>query len=165
MPIFGAMNEAPRNRLIGAMDERSGPQFKAVELTEFVRWNRPLQCDFFCLDFLTAKKVVLLKSGIGKGKSAVRLLCLLSQFQPEYVINIGFCWWPWCWLQLEDVVISDRSGFIMMWDCPTWLWLMWWGRFQTCCAVSANTDFSESGEKSLTDRDSSNKQSGLIGTG
>jgi adenosylhomocysteine nucleosidase len=90
--------------LIGAMDEEVAV-IKAW-MTE-VREQSIAGCDFFVGRF-EGKDVVLLKSGIGKVNAAVSTTLLLSQFKPEYVINIGSAGGFDPELQVGDVVISDQ---------------------------------------------------------
>ncbi|GGN20193.1 MULTISPECIES: 5'-methylthioadenosine/S-adenosylhomocysteine nucleosidase [Marinomonas] len=90
--------------LIGAMDEEVAV-IKAW-MTE-VREQSIAGCDFFVGRF-EGKDVVLLKSGIGKVNAAVSTTLLLSQFKPEYVINIGSAGGFDPELQVGDVVISDH---------------------------------------------------------
>ncbi|MGO2355947.1 MAG: 5'-methylthioadenosine/S-adenosylhomocysteine nucleosidase [Marinomonas foliarum] len=90
--------------LIGAMDE---------EVAVIKAWMTDLReqsiagCDFFIGHF-EGKDVVLLKSGIGKVNAAVSTTLLLSEFNPEYVINIGSAGGFDPELQVGDVVISDQ---------------------------------------------------------
>ena len=90
--------------LIGAMDE---------EVAVIKAWMKDVReesiagCDFFIGQF-EGKDVVLLKSGIGKVNAAVSTTLLLSQFKPEYVINIGSAGGFDPDLQVGDVVISDQ---------------------------------------------------------
>ncbi|PJE53295.1 5'-methylthioadenosine/S-adenosylhomocysteine nucleosidase [Marinomonas sp. BSi20584] len=90
--------------LIGAMDEEVAV-IKAW-MTD-VREQTIAGCDFFVGRF-EGKDVVLLKSGIGKVNAAVSTTLLLSQFKPEYVINIGSAGGFDPELQVGDVVISDQ---------------------------------------------------------
>lgn len=90
--------------LIGAMDEEVAV-IKAW-MTD-VREQTIAGCDFFVGRF-EGKDVVLLKSGIGKVNAAVSTTLLLSQFEPEYVINIGTAGGFDPELQVGDVVISDQ---------------------------------------------------------
>jgi len=90
--------------LIGAMDEEVAV-IKAWMID--VREQTIAGCDFFIGSF-EGKDVVLLKSGIGKVNAAVSTTLLLSQFQPEYVINIGSAGGFDADLQVGDVVISDQ---------------------------------------------------------
>ncbi|MCW4630137.1 MULTISPECIES: 5'-methylthioadenosine/S-adenosylhomocysteine nucleosidase [Marinomonas] len=90
--------------LIGAMDEEVAV-IKAW-MTE-VHEQSIAGCDFFVGRF-EGKDVVLLKSGIGKVNAAVSTTLLLSQFKPEYVINIGSAGGFDPELQVGDVVISDH---------------------------------------------------------
>lgn len=90
--------------LIGAMDEEVAV-IKAW-MTD-VREQTIAGCDFFVGRF-EGKDVVLLKSGIGKVNAAVSTTLLLSQFEPEYVINIGSAGGFDPELQVGDVVISDQ---------------------------------------------------------
>jgi len=90
--------------LIGAMDEEVAV-IKAW-MTE-VREQSIAGCDFFVGRF-EGKDVVLLKSGIGKVNAAVSTTLLLSQFKPEYVINIGSAGGFDPELQVGDVVISAQ---------------------------------------------------------
>lgn len=90
--------------LIGAMDE---------EVAVIKAWMTGVTeqtiagCDFFIGQF-EGKDVVLLKSGIGKVNAALSTTLLLSQFKPDYVINIGSAGGYDPELQVGDVVISDR---------------------------------------------------------
>lgn len=90
--------------LIGAMDE---------EVAVIKAWMTDVHeqtiagCNFFVGHFEN-KDVVLLKSGIGKVNAAVSTTLLLSQFKPEYVINIGSAGGFDPDLQVGDVVISDQ---------------------------------------------------------
>ena len=88
--------------LIGAMDEEVAV-IKAW-MTD-VREQSIAGCDFFVGQF-EGKDVVLLKSGIGKVNAAVSTTLLLSEFTPEYVINIGSAGGFDPDLQVGDVVIS-----------------------------------------------------------
>jgi len=90
--------------LIGAMDEEVAV-IKAW-MTD-VREESIAGCDFFIGHF-EGKNVVLLKSGIGKVNAAISTTLLLSQFKPEYVINIGSAGGFDPDLQVGDVVISDE---------------------------------------------------------
>ncbi len=90
--------------LIGAMDEEVAV-IKAW-MTD-VREQSIAGCDFFVGQF-EGKDVVLLKSGIGKVNAAVSTTLLLSEFTPEYVINIGSAGGFDPDLQVGDVVISDQ---------------------------------------------------------
>jgi adenosylhomocysteine nucleosidase len=90
--------------LIGAMDEEVAV-IKAW-MTD-VREESIAGCDFFIGHF-EGKDVVLLKSGIGKVNVAVSTTLLLSQFKPEYVINIGSAGGFDPDLNVGDVVISDQ---------------------------------------------------------
>jgi adenosylhomocysteine nucleosidase len=90
--------------LIGAMDEEVAV-IKAW-MTD-VREESIAGCDFYIGHF-EGKDVVLLKSGIGKVNAAVSTTLLLSQFKPEYVINIGSAGGFDPELQVGDVVISDQ---------------------------------------------------------
>lgn len=90
--------------LIGAMDEEVAV-IKAW-MTD-VREQSIAGCDFFIGHF-EGKDVVLLKSGIGKVNAAVSTTLLLSEFNPEYVINIGSAGGFDPELQVGDVVISDQ---------------------------------------------------------
>ncbi|MCB5161804.1 5'-methylthioadenosine/S-adenosylhomocysteine nucleosidase [Marinomonas algarum] len=89
--------------LIGAMDEEIAV-IKAW-MTQ-VRAETIAGCEFYCGSF-EGKEVVLLKSGIGKVNAAVSTTLLLSQFKPDYVINIGSAGGYDADLQVGDVVISD----------------------------------------------------------
>ncbi len=90
--------------LIGAMDEEVAV-IKAwmTDVTE----QTIAGCNFFIGQF-EGKEVVLLKSGIGKVNAALSTTLLLSQFKPDYVINIGSAGGYDPELQVGDVVISDR---------------------------------------------------------
>lgn len=90
--------------LIGAMDEEVAV-IKAW-MTD-VREESMAGCDFFTGHF-EGKEVVLLKSGIGKVNVALSTTLLLSQFKPEYVINIGSAGGFDPDLNVGDVVISDQ---------------------------------------------------------
>ncbi|MEP0071149.1 MAG: 5'-methylthioadenosine/S-adenosylhomocysteine nucleosidase [Marinomonas sp.] len=90
--------------LIGAMDEEVAV---IKEWMTDVREESIAGCDFFIGQF-EGKDVVLLKSGIGKVNAAVSTTLLLSQFKPEYVINIGSAGGYNPELQVGDVVISDQ---------------------------------------------------------
>ncbi len=90
--------------LIGAMDEEVAV-IKAW-MTD-VREESIAGCDFF-LGHFEGKDVVLLKSGIGKINAAVSTTLLLSQYKPEYVINIGSAGGFDPDLNVGDVVISDQ---------------------------------------------------------
>ncbi|MEO9274555.1 5'-methylthioadenosine/S-adenosylhomocysteine nucleosidase [Marinomonas sp. 5E14-1] len=90
--------------LIGAMDEEVAV---IKEWMTDVREESIAGCDFFIGHF-EGKDVVLLKSGIGKVNAAVSTTLLLSQFKPEYVINIGSAGGYDPELQVGDVVISDQ---------------------------------------------------------
>lgn len=90
--------------LIGAMDEEVAV-IKAW-MTE-VREESIAGCDFY-VGYFEGKNVILLKSGIGKVNAAVSTTLLLSQFKPEYVINIGSAGGFDSELQVGDVVISDQ---------------------------------------------------------
>ncbi|NVK74798.1 MAG: 5'-methylthioadenosine/S-adenosylhomocysteine nucleosidase [Oceanospirillaceae bacterium] len=90
--------------LIGAMDE----EVAVIKgwMTD-VREQTIAGCDFFTGHF-EGKDVVLLKSGIGKVNAAVSTTLLLSEFKPEYVINIGSAGGFDLDLRVGDVVISDQ---------------------------------------------------------
>lgn len=64
-------------------------------------------CEFYTGQF-EGKQVVLLKSGIGKVNAALSTTLLLSQYQPDYVINIGSAGGYDAEQKVGDVVISDR---------------------------------------------------------
>ena len=90
--------------LIGAMDEEVAV---IKDWMTDVREETIAGCDFFIGHF-EGKDVVLLKSGIGKVNVAVSTTLLLSQFKPEYVINIGSAGGFDPDLNVGDVVISDH---------------------------------------------------------
>ncbi|TYL49182.1 5'-methylthioadenosine/S-adenosylhomocysteine nucleosidase [Marinomonas sp. IMCC 4694] len=90
--------------LIGAMDEEVAV-IKAW-MTQ-VREQTIAGCEFYVGQF-EGKDVVLLKSGIGKVNAAVSTTLLLSQFTPDYVINIGSAGGYDTDLNVGDVVISDE---------------------------------------------------------
>lgn len=90
--------------LIGAMDEEVAV-IKAW-MTE-VREQTIAGCEFYVGQF-EGKDVVLLKSGIGKVNAAISTTLLLSQFKPDYVINIGSAGGYDTDLSVGDVVISDE---------------------------------------------------------
>ena len=90
--------------LLGAMDEEVAV-IKAW-MTD-VRERSIAGCDFFVGQF-EGKDVVLLKSGIGRVNAAVSTTFLLSEFTPEYVINLGSAGGFAPDLQVGDVVISDQ---------------------------------------------------------
>ena len=145
--------------LIGAMDEEVAV-IKAW-MTD-VREQTIAGCDFFVGSF-EGKEVVLLKSGIGKVNAAVSTTLLLSQFQPEYVINIGSAGGFDADLQVGDVVISDQVvhhdvdvtafGYVMgqVPNMPT--------------TYAASTDLVNQAKKALQSVTQVQAKVGLIGTG
>jgi len=90
--------------LIGAMDEEVAV---IKEWMTDIREESVAGCDFY-LGRFEDKDVILLKSGIGKINAAVSTTLLLSQYKPEYVINIGSAGGFDPELNVGDVVISDQ---------------------------------------------------------
>jgi len=145
--------------LIGAMDEEVAV-IKAW-MTD-VREQTIAGCDFFVGSF-EGKEVVLLKSGIGKVNAAVSTTLLLSQFQPEYVINIGSAGGFDVDLQVGDVVISDRVVHHDV-DVTAFGYVM--GQVPNMPATyAANTDLVNQAKKALQTVTQVQAKVGLIGTG
>jgi len=145
--------------LIGAMDEEVAV-IKAW-MTD-VREQTIAGCDFFVGSF-EGKEVVLLKSGIGKVNAAVSTTLLLSQFQPEYVINIGSAGGFDADLQVGDVVISDQVVHHDV-DVTAFGYVM--GQVPNMPATyAANTDLVNQAKKALQSVTQVQAKVGLIGTG
>ncbi|AWX98893.1 5'-methylthioadenosine/S-adenosylhomocysteine nucleosidase [Marinomonas primoryensis] len=145
--------------LIGAMDEEVAV-IKAW-MTD-VREQTIAGCDFFVGSF-EGKEVVLLKSGIGKVNAAVSTTLLLSQFQPEYVINIGSAGGFDVDLQVGDVVISDQVVHHDV-DVTAFGYVM--GQVPNMPATyAANTDLVNQAKKALQTVTQVQAKVGLIGTG
>ncbi|KAA0875443.1 5'-methylthioadenosine/S-adenosylhomocysteine nucleosidase [Nitrincola tapanii] len=93
-----------RIALIGAMDQE-------IELlrTSLAQLNSFTQAGYdFHEGELHGAQVMLLKSGIGKVNAAIGTALLLSQFQPDCVINTGSAGGTDPSLQVGDLVISDE---------------------------------------------------------
>ncbi|MDE8604499.1 5'-methylthioadenosine/S-adenosylhomocysteine nucleosidase [Marinomonas sp. RSW2] len=145
--------------LIGAMDEEVAV-IKAW-MTD-VREQTIAGCDFFIGSF-EGKEVVLLKSGIGKVNAAVSTTLLLSQFQPEYVINIGSAGGFDPDLHVGDVVISDQVVHHDV-DVTAFGYVM--GQVPNMPATyAANTDLVNQAKKALQTVTQVQAKVGLIGTG
>ncbi|ETI60893.1 5'-methylthioadenosine/S-adenosylhomocysteine nucleosidase [Marinomonas profundimaris] len=145
--------------LIGAMDEEVAV-IKAW-MTD-VREQSIAGCDFFVGSF-EGKEVVLLKSGIGKVNAAVSTTLLLSQFQPEYVINIGSAGGFDPDLQVGDVVISDQVVHHDV-DVTAFGYVM--GQVPNMPATyAANNDLVNQAKKALQAVTKVQAKVGLIGTG
>jgi adenosylhomocysteine nucleosidase len=145
--------------LIGAMDEEVAV-IKAW-MTD-VREQTIAGCEFFVGSF-EGKEVVLLKSGIGKVNAAVSTTLLLSQFQPEYVINIGSAGGFDVDLQVGDVVISDQVVHHDV-DVTAFGYVM--GQVPNMPATyAANTDLVNQAKKALQTVTQVQAKVGLIGTG
>jgi adenosylhomocysteine nucleosidase len=145
--------------LIGAMDEEVAV-IKAW-MTD-VREQTIAGCDFFVGSF-EGKEVVLLKSGIGKVNAAVSTTLLLSQFQPEYVINIGSAGGFDADLQVGDVVISDQVVHHDV-DVTAFGYVM--GQVPNMPATyAASTDLVNQAKKALQSVTQVQAKVGLIGTG
>jgi adenosylhomocysteine nucleosidase len=145
--------------LIGAMDEEVAV-IKAW-MTD-VREQTIAGCDFFVGSF-EGKEVVLLKSGIGKVNAAVSTTLLLSQFQPEYVINIGSAGGFDPDLHVGDVVISDQVVHHDV-DVTAFGYVM--GQVPNMPATyAANTDLVNQAKKALQTVTQVQAKVGLIGTG
>lgn len=145
--------------LIGAMDEEVAV-IKA-RMTD-VREQTIAGCDFFVGSF-EGKEVVLLKSGIGKVNAAVSTTLLLSQFQPEYVINIGSAGGFDADLQVGDVVISDQ---VIHHDVDVTAFGYVMGQVPNMPATyAANTDLVNQAKKALQSVTQVQAKVGLIGTG
>jgi adenosylhomocysteine nucleosidase len=145
--------------LIGAMDEEVAV-IKAW-MTD-VREQSIAGCDFFIGSF-EGKEVVLLKSGIGKVNAAVSTTLLLSQFQPEYVINIGSAGGFDPDLQVGDVVISDQVVHHDV-DVTAFGYVM--GQVPNMPATyAANNDLVNLAKKALQAVTKVQAKVGLIGTG
>ncbi len=145
--------------LIGAMDEEVAV-IKAW-MTD-VREQTIAGCDFFVGSF-EGKEVVLLKSGIGKVNAAVSTTLLLSQFQPEYVINIGSAGGFDADLQVGDVVISDQ---VIHHDVDVTAFGYVMGQVPNMPATyAANTDLVNQAKKALQSVTQVQAKVGLIGTG
>ena len=145
--------------LIGAMDEEVAV-IKAW-MTD-VREQSIAGCDFFVGSF-EGKEVVLLKSGIGKVNAAVSTTLLLSQYQPEYVINIGSAGGFDPDLQVGDVVISDQVVHHDV-DVTAFGYVM--GQVPNMPATyAANNDLVNQAKKALQAVTKVQAKVGLIGTG
>ena len=145
--------------VIGAMDDEVAV-IKAW-MTD-VREQTIAGCDFFVGSF-EEKEVVLLKSGIGKVNAAISTTLLLSQFQPEYVINIGSAGGFDPELRVGDVVISDQVVHHDV-DVTAFGYVM--GQVPNMPATyAANTDLVNQAKKALQAVTQVQAKVGLIGTG
>lgn len=90
--------------IIGAMDEEVAfLREKMTEVTEYIVANST-----FYEGKLANKKVVLLKSGIGKVNAAMATTILMERFSPSVVINTGSAGGFSPNLSVGDIVISDE---------------------------------------------------------
>lgn len=90
--------------IIGAMDE------EVAILLEHMKKKREVtvaQC-LFVEGILSGKKVVLLKSGIGKVNAAMATTIIHERFSPDYVINTGSAGGYSHELDVGDIVISTE---------------------------------------------------------
>ena len=90
--------------IIGAMEQEVSILKQAIENGETVN---KAGCTFFS-GKLNGVDVVLLQSGIGKVAAAVGTTVLLSEYQPDIVINTGSAGGFDSTLNLGDVVISTE---------------------------------------------------------
>ena len=88
--------------IIGAMEE----EVKALlDKTEDIHENKILDCVFY-EGKIDNKQVVILQGGIGKVNSAICVTLLLTNYDIEYVINIGSAGGLKDYQNVGDVVIS-----------------------------------------------------------
>ena len=93
--------------IIGAMEE----EVKALlDKTEDIHENKILDCVFY-EGKIDNKQVVILQGGIGKVNSAICVTLLLTNYDIEYVINIGSAGGLKDYQNVGDVVISSHVAY------------------------------------------------------
>ena len=93
--------------IIGAMEE----EVKALlDKTEDIHENKILDCVFY-EGKIDNKQVVILQGGIGKVNSAICVTLLLTNYDIEYVINIGSAGGLKDYQNVGDVVISSHVSY------------------------------------------------------
>ena len=93
--------------IIGAMEE----EVKALlDKTEAIHENKILDCVFY-EGKIDNKQVVILQGGIGKVNSAICVTLLLTNYDIEYVINIGSAGGLKDYQNVGDVVISSHVSY------------------------------------------------------
>ncbi len=91
--------------LIGAMEEEVSLLRSRLKELEESRLG-PLSC---YTGILEGKRVVLVRSGIGKTNAAIATALLLERYRPRFVINTGSAGGLAAKLSIGDLVISDRA--------------------------------------------------------
>ena len=93
--------------IIGAMEE----EVKALlDKTEDIHENKILDCVFY-EGKIDNKQVVILQGGIGKVNSAICVTLLLTNYDIDYVINIGSAGGLKDYQNVGDVVISSHVAY------------------------------------------------------
>ena len=93
--------------IIGAMEE----EVKALlDKTEDIHENKILDCVFY-EGKIDNKQVVILQGGIGKVNSAICVTLLLTNYDIDYVINIGSAGGLKDYQNIGDVVISSHVAY------------------------------------------------------
>ena len=91
--------------IIGAMEEEVSLLKEAMEIEEIVR----ITSMDFCKGVLGGKKVVIVKSGIGKVNAAVCAQILVDKFAVKYLINTGIAGSLDAAIDIGDMVISTDA--------------------------------------------------------
>jgi|SRR5690625_79118 len=89
--------------IIGAMDEEIAHLKQLMEEKE----TKTVANVTFTVGSIQDRKIILLKSGIGKVNAAMATTILLEQYNPKTIINIGSAGGIDCTLQVGDVVIGE----------------------------------------------------------
>ena len=90
--------------IIGAMDEEILELKKIIDVKE----ERDILGVTFYLGLLNDKEVILVKSKIGKVASSFVATLLVSNFDVDYIINIGTCGAVSRKLKYLDIVVGNR---------------------------------------------------------
>ena len=91
--------------IIGAMEEEVSLLKEAMEIEEITR----IASMDFCQGVLGGKKVVIVKSGIGKVNAAVCAQILVDKFAVDYLINTGIAGSLDAAIDIGDMVISTDA--------------------------------------------------------
>ncbi|GIN60370.1 5'-methylthioadenosine/S-adenosylhomocysteine nucleosidase [Robertmurraya siralis] len=145
--------------IIGAMEEE-------VTLLREKMENRTVETIAGCeytLGTIAGKKVILLRSGIGKVNAAMSTSILLVKYKPDYVINTGSAGGFHPQLNVGDIVISDE---VRHHDVDVTAFGYEYGQVpQLPPAFEANGELVQIAQKAAAEIDEIQVVTGLIATG
>lgn len=145
--------------IIGAMEEE-------VTLLREKMVNRTVETIAGCeytLGTIAGKKVILLRSGIGKVNAAMSTSILLVKYKPDYVINTGSAGGFHPQLNVGDIVISDE---VRHHDVDVTAFGYEYGQVpQLPPAFEANGELVQIAQKAAAEIDEIQVVTGLIATG